>query len=397
MITNRPYNPATDDVFLYQDQVWNWTGGSGTIKTPYAWNPGSPLYGYRRSLEGMVAPLRAYSKWYYDSATPPPIPNAENVVNLANAVNPVSDPVNLPIWRNSFPPTSRMISKRLLVMCGHCLGLVGVDRQNVLNQTLDGLYQSGSYLQTVLTMRFIDGDDNVLEIPKSSFEYPYQTDYAAFPYTPTAHQRGVSFVHTPASDTAISVLLTQDFPFNPVTPVHAGSIPPKQKVFFLNAGNMTVNEVYIHGAGSIGAIYISQLSPASNRTGVGISSVLEGDSPFMHDSGSLFLYPVKAPTSVAAGDGIMGVIHGHMQYGFSYAINSIGFGSPPQHGYMLMQPAWTTPVESYLQEFKQYWINRGYPHPDVLKIDPGSEKIRVTKTQIDDLDTQVTSLLTHIE
>jgi hypothetical protein len=379
-----------DDLFLYQDQLWTWDSGSATIKTPYAWNPSCSLYGYRRSLEGLVAPLRTLSTWYPLGGGYPNITSGSDA-EAVDAVNPLADPANLPLWKNSFPPTSRMISKNHLVLCTHCFNLQVTNRQNLLNQTLAGLYPAGGYLDTVMRLRFIDGDNNVIELPKSSFEYPYVRDEPPQPpIEPQKVKKGVAMVYGYTGDTAISVLTNGSFPLNPITSIHAGSIPPRQNLFYLNAGNMVLCEVVNCGAGTGGAFYPTGVGDSQGATGITLQDAYPSDDPFLHDSGSLFLYPVKAPSSVAAGDGIMGVVFGHIRTNYGDPLYE---QAPIKPAWITKQPAWTDPNPQDLQEFRQYWINRGYPYPEILKIDPGAEKKRVTKTQIDDLDTQVSGLL----
>jgi len=398
MISDRPFNPVLHDLFLYQDEVVSWTGGSATFKAPYAWNPNSLLYGYRRSMEGLVAPYRIFNTGYYNTPAGTSILITPGTVeDRVNQVNPATDPANRAMWWNSFPPTSRMISKKHLHMCGHCFGLQTSDRQAHLGQTLENLYGPGSYLDSVLRLRFIDGDNNILDIPKSRFEYPYINDSAAS-FTPAPNVSNIASIRTVScplqSDTGITVY-SEEFPFNPIT-IAMGAVR-ESPCFYLNAGNMTIQRAVIRMHGGL----VNRNKAGYFIAERGLQLGVEGynDVPFVHDSGSLFCISVSPPTSPEAGDGVMWFSPGHLNYAplLKTTQDLINIDVPPPHPFQTHEGSYCTRAGILDDEFRQYWASRGAPFPEIKKFPIPSSYLRVTKTGIESFKTATETLKSSVE
>lgn len=399
MIQIDPYNPTTDDLFLYEDHVVSWTmptSGSITLKRPYAWNPNSPLYGYRRSLEGICATYRTFSTFYGGNPSTAPVGTDPYE---CNQVNPYTDPTNKPIWWNSFPPTHRMISKRHLALCGHCFGVDNIDRTSVAGLNFSNLYAAGSYLDSVTVLRFIDGWDNPIELPKTQYEYPYAYDSAnGWPSTGPNVKGTVSGIYN--NDMAIS-LGASDFQYNPLTCINAGSVPSNAEWIYINAGNLTIQRMTNRATGGH---YSAQRKNQVTYHGMQTLYASQYDAAFLHDSGSLFLYPIKEPSSVQAGDGIMGVAIGHVFAAFPTWSKTLVWneGDPPRMNpdnpadalRPFYQPAVVARNDSTWVDFHDYWsTTRGHPYPELVNLPQPYGTLRASAAQINALQPAVAAML----
>jgi hypothetical protein len=376
MLTTIPYNPTTQDLFLYEDLVISWTEptpGTTTVKRPYAWNPNCPLYAYRRSLEGLVAPYRTFSTENIN-------PNPE-----VNAVNPKSNPVNRPMWWNSFPPTAKVISPRMMHWCAHAYGFDNpVYGDRVAGQMLSTLYAPNTYLSQVFKLRFIDGDNNITEIPLDQCELPYSYDSTNGIVSPYG-------TGSPWNNDVASAILSQTFPFNPVTLVDAGSISPKVWTY-INAGNMYMQEIYFRSVGFRNVVGAS--GGARNLRGNHVVYANYYDQAFTHDSGSVFMTEIRPPTSAAEGDGVMGIALGHLEFPppdqaasevwvegvapFKY--NGVGI-SPARN------PAFPQKVDAAYSNFLAYWTARGHQFPEIAEGSWAASYTPVTQTQAQSIQT----------
>jgi hypothetical protein len=380
MITTQPYNPTTDDMFLYEDHEVTWSGGSTIYKRAYAWNPNGRLYGYRRSLEGLAIPYRTFS-------TEKALLAAPDYSYYCDQVNPKSDPVNKPLWWNSWPPLSRMVSKNHLLMCAHCFfSPTNVDRQAHLGQTLDNLYTPGSSLNARLNLRFIDGDDNAIDIPKTEFEYPYTYDSGATgPFITSALTRGTGGPLR-SQDMASSVM-SSGFPFNPLTQILPNSRPTDYEPYLLNAGNLTVQRGRLNRIGRLGAAL----------PGVELLRASPYDVIYLHDSGTLFAYPLSEPTSPEAGDGVLGIVWGHVEFPFRSDTNhpdTPRFAAPPRTApYQPFQPGIVEDGNDAMTDFRNYWIERGYPFPQARRLPKQDGFSAATIATVNELRTKVQTIL----
>lgn len=374
MIQTEPYDPALQDLFLYEDHTVTWsvpTAGSVVVRRAYAWNPNSLLYPYRRSLEGLSVPYRLFSTSGTSWASTVPYGV------MAAAANDPNDPVNKPIWYNSFPPLFRVVGPRMTLWCAHAFGVTDNSRNPALS--LADLYTAGSYLDAILTARFIDGDDNIVEIPKSDIEYPYMFDANAyFGSDAVAYPRHPNLLTGDYCDTAVA-LLADDFPCNPLTLVHAGTSSLKDW-YYINAGNLTIQRVVMRTTTAYPQLY---LWSTLNSQGAHMINSAEADHVFLHDSGSVFLRELKAPTSAEAGDGIMGIALGGIRTETRegilrepWAANEpwvLPDGLSPWNRHVKCDPQWTlcqqpvypntTEMQNRYAAYSSYWQSRGTTYP----------------------------------
>ena len=346
MLQIAPYNPVTNDLFLYEPYTVSWTtgtAGSVVVGRAYAWNPNCILYGYRGSLEGLSIPYRNFSTDSVSAASAPEI----------NAVNPKANPVNKPIWYNSYPPHQKFFSKRHLMWCAHAYGVNNTDRAMVTGLTAADMYAAGGYLDAMLVLRFLDKNNNAVVVAKNTVEYPYAYDAAA---GRTSYPNELP-VAAPAGIVDIAISLAQtDFPFTPLTMTDLGS-RDAGVCHYINAGNMTVQTLYMRS--------IRKTAQTLNTNQTGGNWVYDGynDFVFLHDSGSSFCWEVSPPSSPAAGDGVMGVQHGHIRTPPVFSDQSERWKTfPPPKDAQLV----TNPSVSSLGDWtavRAYWTARGQPFP----------------------------------
>lgn len=385
MLTMKPYDPIKDDLFLYQDELITWSGGSATVKVPYAWNPNSTLYDYRRSLEGIRAPYRNFSSPHWVG---PPVGPVQQALFAANP----DIPVNYPITRNSWPPTAYFGDKRKFFLCEHCWTTVFLPRYQTLNLTLQDFFSStGAYTVAMSSLRFIDGDNNIATLQSSLFEYPYVRDqHLVYPRD--------TCVSAPHPMDKLVTLYSQDFPFNPVVLLDAGSVPTDRPWYYLNAGNMIIQDMSSKGSGEIGRVPLNDISVSQPfapfgpvQSGIHAIGGHPYDLPYMHDSSSLFVTPIQLPSYVGAGDGILGVAHGHLLSSISFI--QYDTVDQPQVARTHMQPVFgSRDNDPEFEYFKQYWINRGHPYPEPIKFKISKSTPKAQKVPIDYLAQQVATI-----
>lgn len=291
MIIAYPYDPVTQDLWLYEPITISWTvptAATATVYRPYAWNPNSPLYGYRRSLRGMTARLRTFS-------------NA-NLDPLYFPYNDPNDPANKPVYYNTFPMSQRVIANRFIHMCGHCYS-VGfgstVNRdpsQRLIDAGTGGWYVANGYFDALLSesFRWIDADNSLIQqVDPQDLIGPYNSDPAVL----AGFGVGLDF----------SMLETQfDLLAPPVTYVDARTYPFNGNAWMLDSNHKIVR--YATKWQSISSGVLSQYgSYQSTLNPDGTPSPL-APAVFLHDSGTHFLVEISPPTSAQAGDGVLGFL-----------------------------------------------------------------------------------------
>lgn len=282
MIIPYPYDPLTQDLWLYQDQSISWTinPGTSTIKIPYAWNPNSPLYGYRNSLVGMSARSRVMT-------TPP-----YSVFPEYDAINPYSDPANRPVWFNSFPMTMLMFGNGMMLSCGHCIVDAYVDRSVNRYCVANGGYQDETYIARLMdyAFRFIDGNNNVTALDPRLVRM-FRSDSSAYVgLDSSVIDYGIYEYTLPTSIPSMQVVDPRSLPYDAT----GWYLDSNHKIIRMKSRLQYVQN---------GTVYTKW--EGVNPDGTAASLPFLG---FLHDSGSFAMAEIKAPTSPAAGDGIMGLI-----------------------------------------------------------------------------------------
>jgi hypothetical protein len=277
--------------------------------------------------------------------------------------------------------------------CAHCYGF---DTFGIAERTdgalLNTLYTPDSYLDAILNLRFIDGDNNIVVIPKTQCERPYLYDSPNGIAPLTLASVGSPYRH----DVAACVLLT-DFPFTPLACLDSGSIPAESTWIYVNAGNLFAQEIDIRAMG----FRYDEGPSGANANWRGNHALYRNfyDQAFLHDSGSLFLHPIKPPTSAEAGDGVMGVAMGHILFGPPYGEGSQVWknGTPPfqVNGVTqqpLRQPAFPRKIDANWNLFMNYWTARGFPFPTLQGGSFTTTQTPITQTQVLSMQTTVAAM-----
>jgi hypothetical protein len=289
MLIPYPYNPATQDLWLYEPITISWTfpsQGSATVYRPYAWNPNSLLYGYRKSLRGLTARLRVFGNSNLDPTFFP--------------YNDPNDPVNKPVYYNSFPMSQKVIASRFMHMCAHCYTATGLSVRDPNKRLVDagsgGHYPANGYFDALLSesFRWLDSDNSLIQhIDPQDIIGPYNSDPAVL----DAFAFGLDFTML---ETSFDLLAPA------VTYVDARTLPLGSTAWMLDSNHKIVR--YAFRSQRVLSSVLEQtesFDAAVNPDGTpcAISPII-----FLHDSGTHFLVEVSPPTSAQAGDGVLGFI-----------------------------------------------------------------------------------------
>jgi len=282
------YDPTTQDLFLYEDHTISWTlptPGSSSVKRPYAWNPDSPLYGYRKSLHGIAAPYRTFSTT---------APGSYPVYSEWN--DPYLE-VNKPAFYNSFPPHALCIHPRFMVACMHCF--FAADRNPYHRVVGVGGYTPGTALAESMLYRFIDSDDGIIDIPASDVIGFYNRD-TSIPFPAVGQGVGAD------GDSVLAEFLS-DQPIEPIKFTDAKSCGKNATAWFIDGSMKIIRMSWerCYTQGNIGHYRFSWRTPDN-------AAVPEKVGVYLHDSGSRVFVEVKPPTSAEAGDGVLAALPNHV-------------------------------------------------------------------------------------
>lgn len=285
-----PYEPTRDDLFLYEDTNVSWSDGSAVIKRPYAWNPSSPLYGYRKSLAGMSARYRTFS------STPVSIPA------WALAANDIDKPVSKPAFFNSWPPSICMLNSKFALMCRHCYAVAPAVR-NASSFFVPQLYASGSYIEAVFNTRFIDENNSFTNLAATALMTPYTTD-PAYPNL----NAGVGW------DVGISEIATgSEVSVNPVVIADPTSMVPDSPAWVIDGSDKILRARYkLAWTGMPYEHYWFETTYPDGTPWVGDLATQQLEMEYTHDSGSKVFVEISPPTSWSAGDGVLGLVPFHL-------------------------------------------------------------------------------------
>ena len=297
-----PYVAASQDLWLYTPRVINWTvpsAGSASIDFPSAWNPGSPLYGYRGSLQGITIRCRTQSA---DALT---YLGGTSYAYYSTFNNPAL-PQNKWAFYNSYPMPVYMLGAKLGWTCAHCVASGSVVERDPA-VTWDSVHGPGSlnyYLQVFEWMN----KDNVIDNVRS----PSQMLKGYTRDTPTDLYAGTDLLIV-ESVTPLTV--------EPIQVVDLRTLSPGSTVWELDSAMKIIRHKLV------GASVYSQVGLTSQAvpnipmghvalqavTPDGLTNVLIGH--YLHDSGSVLFAEISPPTSAAAGDGVLGLVPAHMYTG----------------------------------------------------------------------------------
>lgn len=285
MLIPYEYDAGLQDLWLYEPHTITYTGGleSTNLLRPYAWNPDGELYGYRKSLEGLTAKYRTHSTSPAVEAKAPYLPFNPDTVE------------NRPAYRNSYPPSSTLISSRLVRLCSHCYG-----GQRTRDVSVDfTTYRGGdTYLNAADPHRWIRHDDTIVELPNDDVSRPYHWD--------------TSF--SPEADPLLgfdNMIVETDYPVD-VTPVrvtYGVHARMNQKAWMID-GSMKIIPCRTGISGVLNGVYMQ------NHGRYEINGLFP--NAYTHDSGSTFWVEVSPPTSREAGDGVLAVLPYHLVSGSDF-------------------------------------------------------------------------------
>lgn len=306
MLIPYPYNPATQDLWIYEDHQISWTvpePSTSVVKRPIAWNPSSPLYGYRRSLRGISARFRTFSTFCSDPVA----------AVYAEYNNPALE-ANKPVYYNSYPMQFLVMSEKFMWACGHCFNMLGARNPNYRFVGTGG-YTPGTFFESSMQFRWFDHDNSVIaSVSPTNVMLGYSSD------PPTNLDCNLS-----QCDLAILEF------------IGTVSVPPMQAV---DARNMGVGQTLwiLDSNHKIGRLRMVSAAVKSGRDQYR-SQLLKPDGTevpkngqlFLHDSGSLLLAEISPPSSPEAGDGVLGVVPVHAYFATNfvdswYGSQRVGYG-----------------------------------------------------------------------
>lgn len=347
------YNPALHDLYLYEDFTFTHSGGTSLVKRPYAFNPDSPLYGYRYSLEGIMACYRTFSTCVnpFEGGWPA----------WALAANDLTLEVNKPAKCNSWPPTFVVVNPKIAWGCYHTYGFTMVDGINRdTSLFFNSLFAAGTYLNMVQSFRWIKGDDTIVDLAHTDFYHPYTHDNLGVRNEANA----ISF---PLISDALILENVGLFSVNPMAIVDPASIPTGADIWCLD-GSMKIIAMkkVVSGLPSSNTIGTPQiklfgLSPTYAQYRVYVSMDVPEQCAYLHDSGSTFYVEVSPPTSNVAGDGVLGIIPGVLTYAAQIISNDYGDSVPENLTYGAVSLASISPLGDSVpfNYWQSYWQGRG--------------------------------------
>ncbi len=377
------YNPALHDLFLYQPETVTWTlngGGSAVVAAPYAWNPSSPLYGYRYSLEGLMACYRWMSSCPpYGSTCDPAVLSA--IYPQYNAINSVFDFFNAPAWRNSYPPANCIIHPNFGWVCWHAVNGSAIYNYRDLTKVFDSIGGIGSQQMAGFSHRYIKGDNTIVQLSGTTLGFPYQRDIS---YDPTD---GAYIVSPRGGDHGVFELPTP-FPGTPLRVVNAQSIYYDTNVWCIDGSQKICGPIaykrsgYNYDPGQ-------QVGQVRSFMRLTEQTSAPGFSLYLHDSGSTFFIELKPPTSAAAGDGVLGFLPGTVIYIGN--LNPIGPSNDPIPSCILVDG---DPASALVTA---YWTSRGYPDYPFFNLAPRTNQALATESEAQAILADVQALLAIME
>jgi len=298
MLMPYTYDPDVDFLWSYRDEIYNYGGIDRTLKTPYAWNPNSPLYGYRRSLEGLQATRQTLST---------SIGRSEPWVSFYTHGNP--DTPNPYFW-NSYPPGGLVISSTLSLHCKHCFSINGNINYPGTDSSFRNRYTPDTYLHAVQLFRFIDGDDVIYDYADIGALWTAIDDVEIFGGGTHASFESwdrvadsTRAVNRSSSDVAVSVL-PSPFPYTPVKLVDFRTLKGKSpKIWVIDC-----NGKICDGYSAFNRKYeLFKINAISDEFLLQTNGQYEfAEKTWVHDSGNRWFVELQEPTSPEAGDGILG-------------------------------------------------------------------------------------------
>lgn len=355
------YNPALHDLYLYE----NYTTPLGmSVKRPIAYNPTSWLYGYRYSLEGLMATNRTFSI------------KRTSEFNFSWLPYNADIPANLPAFANSWPPPMRVIHPNVSLACGHSIGVPTTQDRNPIQTMAQWGYPS---LLDQCSWRFIKGDDTPIDISTSRLSKPYYLDGGS-------NLSSLDSVSVPLYTDNALIELLDPFPGNALKLIDSTTIEYGRKCWLID-GSQKIIEIYHTGSfknqgfGPFPTVFFNSLVGVNTPPYSGLGThgvgfrINANDGPFplfTHDSGSVVVAEIKPPSSSAAGDGVLGTITGtvsispHLGLSNAYMyvdLSDFIYQNPQETFYSPMQTSRNDQSIPEVASTTAYWASRGWQYP----------------------------------
>jgi hypothetical protein len=329
-----PYSAATQDLWLYQQETVTHNAGSTLVEAPVAWNPGSPLYGYRQSLQGISLRKRYVSA---SAANDPTVLPAQ--YNYFATFNNPADPANKWAFNNCFPMAFFAASKKHLFTCSHCYAQQPNQVRNTSLKWSGTVFTPNSLNDRLVTFKWMNKSNVITD----SFE----TTQVMAPYNADP---GTSLVIN--TDVSISEL-EGELSFQPLQVVNFLNLAPGATLWMLDSAMKIVRMrlVKAHVENFFSNLY-------SEERFVVESMLPDGSATadiffYQHDSGTILLTEISPPTSAQAGDGVMGLIASHVQVGGYEYLSNVIYGELSAPGYQGSAGTYT--------KIRDYLADSGYP------------------------------------
>lgn len=329
-----PYNATTQDLWLYANETIVHSGGTTVVLKPVAWNPNSPLYGYRRSLQGISLRRRLVT------STAVAHLSALSYAQCA-AVNNPADPANQWVFNNCYPMPVYAVTKKLMFCCQHCFLLSAGARNPALSWS-GGVFSVDSLNDKLMGFQWMDGDNVITDdISPSDVIKPYNSDTV-----PSL---------TTTQDLAITELAgSRELSFEPMKIVDPRTLAPGSTLWSVDSAMKIVRLKYIKSP--ITPLYQGSTEARERydlRTMLPDGSAESFVHYYLHDSGSVAFGVISEPTSAAAGDGVLGVVPKHLYNGAEFNTQSFGYGEYEGFGAIASLSRGST--------IRNYFTQRGYP------------------------------------
>jgi hypothetical protein len=343
-----PYDASTQDIWLYEPHTVSWSTGTAGVFRPYAWNPLSPLYGYRHSLEGIIARYRTFST------------AAVNYTGVTEYLpyNDINDPYNKPAYFNSYPSSGWLMNDVAIMVCGHCFGAAGLSR------SLDSMEAywggAGSYGNAVQLFRWIRGNGTIVDVPNSQVLRVFSNDAG---YNLQGRDVAWNELVSPTSVTPLRLVDNRG--------MHEGN-----SAWFIDG-----SDKIIPARQGLGWYSTPYQFTQTKRYDKPLS--LPDLRLYLHDSGSYLIVSIKPPSDPVLGDGIAGIMGFHV-----LGANDFGWANPQTEGSDLLQGS----------QIRQYWTTyRGKTFPAIEKAYPTNAYVPCSAATAASMDAAATNLLGAIQ
>lgn len=359
MLSSTPYNPATDDLWLYRQEVSTYGSSTQTLTRPYAWNPNSRLYGYRNSLQALRANNRTLGTYVFNSFTGLDVPTYQYFA----AITP-DTPENKPCYYNSWPPTWVKASDQHLYICRHCFDATVFSQRNP-SSSFANYYGDSNHV--LIGYRWIKSDNTLISKNPSDFTEPYFLDGDFVAGDPC-----------PQGDVAcIDLKNSLDVPA--INFVNPQTITQGTQGFVIDCNgkimDFTFITAFVRDTAGVQADenYLFPMVGFAN-TGQAFAFMFmetEGNQNiWLHDSGDLWFVEISPPSSPLAGDGVLAMIPGHVvrlsnHYNKEVLGNEIAdnvFTSPNVIDPRYMATICPSSLSVEYQNWASYWASRGAPY-----------------------------------